>query len=220
LNSVIAKYAIIAALVLTLSGCSKDHKPTSPNGNNNNSLGFIGTVNGTNGSLSGSLSFSITNTSVAGTFKVVTPAIATHALAGVYNSTSKVLNATGDGFTFNGLYDGNHRLEGTMTGPTTGLFLAVRNDDNLAMAFCGTFSGDDNGIWNFAIEGTTVTGSFTTTSGSTGALDGAISGNTITIVNPSGGNPLATGTKSGNNASGNWDDGQGHVGTWIGYKNN
>jgi hypothetical protein len=101
-----------------------------------------------------------------------------------------------------------------------GTFVAIKDDNNTAVAFCGTFSGDDDGVWNFTIDGTIIAGSFTTTSGSMGALDGTISGNALTISNPAGGAALATGTRNGNNASGTWNDGRGNSGSWIGYRTN
>jgi hypothetical protein len=219
LNSLSKRITVLALILLSLSGCSKDKKPTAPI-QNSGTLMFLGTVNGESGTLSGSVSFSVNNTAVTGVFKVKTPAIATHSLTGVYNTTTKVLAATGDNFAFSGMYDGASRLEGAVTGPVAGTFVAVKDDDSSAVAFCGTFSGDDDGIWNFTIHGTTVTGSFTTTSGNTGALNGTISGNSITIANTTGSNPLATGTRSGDNASGTWNDGRGNSGNWIGYQSN
>jgi hypothetical protein len=85
--------------------------------------------------------------------------------------------------------------------------------------FCGTFAGDDNGIWNFTLEGTTIVGTYTTSTGTSGALNGTLSASTITISRPGGGT-LATGTVTGTTASGNWDDGAGNTGTWTGSKCN
>jgi hypothetical protein len=219
LNSITSKIAILAIMLVALSGCSKDKKPTSPNGTNNITH-FIGTVNGTDGNLSGWVSFSVNDTVVTGIFKVVTPDTATYALTGFYEKTAKVLVATGGGTTFSGVYDGTNRLDGALVGTRTGTFVTVKDDNNTALAFNGSFSGDDSGVWNFTIDGSIIAGSYTTTSGDMGALDGTISGNTITIVNPGGGSPLATGTRSGNNASGTWDDGNGNTGSWIGYRSN
>ena len=213
------KLLVMAILVAAVSGCSKDDKATAPNGNSN-ALFFVGTVNGMDGSLSGSVSFSVNDTVVTGTFKIVTPDTATIALIGTYDTTNKALGAAGGGHSFGGVYDGTNRLEGVLTGPTTGTFVAIKDDDNSAIAFCGTFTGDDDGLWNFTIDGTIIAGSYTTLSGSMGALDGSISGNAISISNPAGGAALATGTRSGDNASGTWNDGQGNSGTWIGYRSN
>lgn len=214
------RFAIAMALLLALAGCSKDDNPSSPNNPNPNATIFVGTVNGNNGSLSGSISFAVNDTAVTGTFKVITPSAATHTLIGFYDTEANVLGASGGGYAFAGVYDGVSRLEGGMSGNAIGMFLAIKDDNNSAMAFCGTFTGDDDGIWNFTIAGTTIAGSYTTTSGDVGALDGTISGNSITIVNPGGGPALASGTRNGDNASGTWNDGNGNSGTWTGSRSN
>jgi hypothetical protein len=220
LNSFTSRIAILALILVTLTGCSKDKKIVSPNGGGNNITHFIGTVNGSNGTLSGWVSFAVNDTIVTGTFKVVSPDTATIALAGQYETVTKALVAMGGGDTFTGVFDGVNSLHGALTGTRTGTFVAVKDDNGTAQAYNGTFSGDDSGIWNFTIDGTVLAGSFTTTSGSMGALDGTISGNNITISNPGGGSPLAIGTLSGNNASGTWNDGSGNSGSWTGSRSN
>lgn len=218
MKNVSIKFAALAMISLMLIGCGKDKKSTNPQ-NNNSSLRFVGTVNGADGIMSGSVVFSISDTAVTGTFKVVTPDTATHSLTGMYNIANKVLSATGAGYNFGGMYDGNNELEGAMTGNTVGTFLTVRDDASQAVAFCGTFSGDDDGLWNFTIDGTTIAGSYTVIGGMTGLLAGSVSGNNINITTPSG-DPLASGTRNGDNASGTWDDGNGNSGSWIGYRSN
>jgi hypothetical protein len=55
------------------------------------------------------------------------------------------------------------------------------------------------------------------TGGAAIPLDGVKSGSNITIYLPGTTGPnLATGTISGSNASGTWDDHQGNTGTWSG----
>jgi hypothetical protein len=214
------KLVVAMALLLALSGCSNDddNNPTNPPGSS--ALVFVGTVNGDNGSLSGSLTFTVNDSAVTGTFRITTPTPATHALLGAFDSSSNVLGATGGGYNFAGAYDGSNRLEGLMSGNATGTFVTIRDDNNSSVAFCGTFTGDDDGVWNFTIDGTIIAGSYTTNSGDFGALDGTISGNAITIANPGGGAPLATGTRNGDNASGTWDNGVGDSGTWTGSRCN
>lgn len=206
--------AVLMALMFMLSGCSDDENPANPGGGGTVTLLFVGTVNGDNGGLSGSVTFNVSNTTVTGTFNVVTPAAASHALTGTYDTGTKALTATGGGYNFAGVYDGSNRCEGTMSGTSSGLFTAIKDDSNAAEAFCGEFTGSDDGVWNFTIDGTTVTGTYTTTSGTVGALDGTISGTTITI------GTLATGTRTGDNVSGTWDAGGGNTGTWTGAKCN
>jgi hypothetical protein len=221
LKSFTSKIAIMAVVLVTLAGCSSNKKnPVSPNGGGNNLI-FIGTVNGATGNFSGWVSLLVNDTTVTGTFKLVTPDTATYALTGHYDTTTKALIATGGGFTFTGVYNGVNSLQGAVTGTEVGTFVIVKDDNNTAVAFNGTFSGDNSGIWNFTINGAIIAGSFTTTSGSVGALDGTISGNAISIANPGGGTtPLAIGTRNNNNVSGTWNDGQGHSGSWIGTRSN
>jgi hypothetical protein len=211
---------VLAIILVMFAGCSKSDKATQPSGNNTVTLHFVGTVNGDNGSISGSITFSVNDSVVTGTFRIVTPDTATHALTGIYNSGTKALSATDGSHIFGGVYDGVNRLAGVMTGAVSGTFVAVKDDNNSALAFCGTFSGDDSGIWNFTIDGTIIAGSYTTTAGVVGALDGTISNNSISITNPAGGAPLAIGTRNGDNASGTWNGSQGSSGAWTGHRSN
>jgi hypothetical protein len=221
LKSFTSKIAILAVVLLTLAGCSSNKKnPVSPNGGGNNII-FVGTVNGATGNFSGWVTLSVNDTTVTGTFKLVTPDTATYALTGHYVTSTKALVATGGGYTFTGVFDGVNSLQGAVTGTSVGTFVAVKDDNNTAVAFNGTFSGDDGGVWNFTIDGTVIAGSFTTTGGSTGALNGTITNNAISLANPGGGaTPLAVGTRNSNNVTGTWNDGQGHSGTWVGTRSN
>lgn len=201
----------LAATTLVAPACSNDSTSSSA------ALVFIGTVNGTDGILSGSVVFNVDGATVTGSFEVISPSAATHALTGSYDAGSKVLAASGGGYNFGGVYDGTSRMEGAMTGAATGTFVAARN--NTAEAFCGTFTGDDDGVFNFTIAGNTILGTATTTSGTVIPLDGTVSGTTISIANPGGGAALATGTRSGNAVSGTWNDGV-NSGTWTGTRCN
>jgi hypothetical protein len=213
------RFAAALALLLALSGCSNDdNNSTNPPGTT--TIRFVGTVNGLDGVLSGSITFTVTNnTAVTGTFRITSPAASSHNLAGTYDDSSKALAATGDGYNFGGVYDeGSGHLDGAMTGNATGLFAAIRDDDNTSVAYCGTFAGADDGTWNFTIEGNTLYGSYMTSSSDTGVLEGTISGNAIVITE--GGLQVATGTRNGDNVSGTWDAGQGNSGTWTGSRCN
>ena len=204
----------LAVMALVGTACSDD-KGTGPG---TTVLVFIGTVNGDNGGLSGSITLNVDGSSVTGTFKVVAPAAATHALSGTYSTSTKALSASGDGYTFDGAYDGTSRLEGTMGGTASGTFVASK--DNSSVAFCGTYTGSDDGVWSFTITGNSLAGSATSVNGSVTPLDGTVSGNTITVSLPGGGGTLATGTRNGDSANGTWDDGAGSSGTWTGSKCN
>lgn len=202
--------ALGLASALFFAGCSKDNSTTP----NNSTLVFVGTVNGADGILSGSVAFSVTGTSVTGTLDIIAPSASSHALSGTYNSGSKALAATGDGYNFGGVYDGSSRLEGAMTGTATGTFVTLKDEGSAAVAYCGTFTGDDAGVFNFTVINGGLHGTATTTSGTPIALDGTVSSGTVTIPG------LATGTVSGTNVSGTWDNGAGSTGTWTGAKCN
>ena len=145
-------------------------------------------------------------------------------LTGTYNTTTHALSITGSGYTFTGVFDGASRLEGTYTGPTVnGTFVLSKSTGGAAVAYCGTYTsttpGQDNGVWNFVINGTVISGNAVSAVGGTLiALDGTLSGGTnITIVIPGTTNTLASGTLASNGSvSGTYDDGQGSTGTWIG----
>ncbi|HTR22072.1 MAG TPA: hypothetical protein VMH88_14575 [Gemmatimonadales bacterium] len=199
----------LAGAVL-LSACSKD-SGTTPS---NTTLVFVGTVNGDNGGLSGSVSFSITGTAVTGTFTIIAPSASSHALTGTYNTGSKAMAAAGDGYNFAGVYDGSSRMEGGMTGTASGTFVTVKDNGNTAVAYCGSFTGDDDGVFNFTVISGALHGTATTTSGTVIALDGTVSSGNIAIPG------LAVGTVSGTNVSGTWDNGAGSSGTWTGAKCN
>lgn len=220
MRSSITLSLVALALLFGFAGCSDDDKVTNNNNGGTTVLLFVGTVNGDNGGLSGSIELSINGTTVTGTFVIVAPSSATHALTGTYNTSTKEVTASGGGYTFDGVYDGSNHLEGTMSGSGSGIFVAAKDENNSAVAFCGTFAGTDDGVWNFTIDGTSVTGSYTTSSGTVGALEGTISGNTITLMAAGTSTQLATGTRSGDNASGTWDAGGGNSGTWTGAKCN
>jgi hypothetical protein len=211
-------FALFATSLFT-PACSDDSDDGGPNPNGD-SLAFVGTVNGDNGSLSGSITLTATGTTVTGTLDIVAPAIASHALTGTYDTASRALGATGGGYNFAGVFDGADRLEGLMSGAGSGTFVAVRDDGNVALAFCGTFTGTDNGVFNLTIDGGTLSGTATTSSGTVIALDGTVSGSSITIVMPAGSGTLATGTQSGANVSGTWNDGVGGSGSWTGVQCN
>jgi len=226
--------AVVSGFIaLGLGACSSDDNGGGGGGGGTSS--FVGTVvGGANNDESGSLTFDIAGTALAppaslitmssasltvtGTLTLVSPAPGTHTLTGTYDDATNQLDLSGGGYTFTGVFDGTNRLEGTYTGNNgPGLFVTALDLGN-AVAFCGTFDGDDDGTWNFVVNGTVLSGSVLTSSGDVAPLDGTVAGTDITIVNPANptGPALATGTINGNNASGTWDDGAGSSGTWTG----
>jgi hypothetical protein len=228
----IRSLAVLSGFIaLGLGACSSDDNNGGGGGGGNTS--FLGTMTGgTNNDESGSLTFEIAGTALAppagittmsasltvtGTATLVSPTAGTHTLTGTYDDATNQLDLSGSGYTFTGVFDDvTSRLEGTYTGGNgPGLFVATL-DAGSAVAFCGTFTGDDDGTWNFVVNGGTLSGSVLTSSGQVAPLDGTVTAGAITIVNPINptGPPLATGTITGTTANGVWDDGQGSSGTW------
>jgi hypothetical protein len=142
------------------------------------------------------------------------------ALSGTYETTNQGVTVTGGGYDLNGVFDGVDRLEGVYTGPAgaSGTFVTTLSDQGAS--FCGTYDADDqsdSGTFSFVIAGTTLRGNaVSSVDQSLIALDGTVSGNSITIYFPGTQIALATGTRSGNNVSGTFDDQQGTTGTWSG----
>jgi len=200
----------VLAGTLAVPACKSD-KATNPG---NTVIVLLGSVNGNNGAFSGSISLTIDGAVVRGSFHIVSPTNATHALTGTYNAGNKAVAVSGDGYNFAGIYDGSNKLNGTVSGAGAGTFVAAKD---ASLTFCGSFTGDDDGVWNFSIDGGNIVGTATTTTGTVIDLSGTISGSNISVVRPGGGT-LATGTRSGDNASGAWDNGVGSTGTWTGAK--
>jgi hypothetical protein len=211
----------LACAPLLLTGCGGDSSGPDIGAR----FVLLGTFSASDASQSGSVSFSINNTAVTGTVRVVSPAAATGTLTGTYNSSTEQLTASGGGYTFAGEYDGSAMAGGTFTGPggSTGLFAAHVSTSN-ARAFCGTYVSQTNtahGVFNFTVDGTTVTGLVVATFGGTTYLGGTVSASgAVHIIDahfphfpPQ---DLATGQITGTNVSGTWDDGAGNHGTWTG----
>ena len=213
LSSLTAGAALAAGALL--SACSDDDTNTGPS---NTVLLFVGTVNGEAASMSGAITLTITGTVVTGTFDVATPSVASHALTGTYNTGTKVFTATGGGYTFDGEYIGSTHVEGEVSGTASGIFIAPRDTNDSNQAFCGSFTGDSDGVWNFTIAGTTLYGTATTDGDDVIPLGGSISGNNITVT-AQGAGTIATGTRSGNSVTGTWDTGV-ESGTWTGTRCN
>lgn len=206
--------AAVLAVGSLLSACSDDDS----NGPSTTVMLFVGTVNGDNASLSGAITLSINGTVVTGTFDIATPAVASHALTGTYNTGTKGVTASGGGYTFTGVYNGSTRIEGDMSGSANGIFVAPKDNGNSNMAFCGEFTGDADGVWNFTIAGSSLFGTATTVDDDVIPLGGSVSGNNITVT-ASGAGTIATGTRNGNDVTGTWDTGV-EAGTWSGTKCN
>ncbi len=222
---------LLAGLALTLVFACGSDGGGSNNGGGGTSTSFVGILSSDDGSESGSLLVTVSTatptppapTAVAfasvgasGTLTLVGGGQVS--LSGTYDDATGDLTLTGGGYSFTGAYDGSNRLEGTYTGPSTAGTFVSAQDDGTTEAFCGSYAGDDQGLWNFVIDGTTLLGeAVSVNSGGTLPLDGTISSNAISIVYPGTQTVLATGTRNGATVSGTWDDPNStDQGTWTG----
>ena len=151
-------------------------------------------------------------TSIPVTGCVYLGAAACTALSGTYNNSTLVLifSSGTPALTFTGTYStGTGELHGSFTGDDDGEFVVINDDD--VDVYCGTFDGDANGTWNFAIAGSSLDGVYDDGSGPED-LSGSVNGNAVSIIFSGG---TASGTLSGTSASGNWVS-AGNNGTWTG----
>ena len=202
-----------------------------------NSTTWVGLVLGSDGVESGSLTVTAQTASPAvgrpgggislapgdvtaiGIYKRVTPSAATLDLSGTYNPDSDLLDVAGNGYAFTGTFDGQSRVTGTFTGPTTGGNFVTEVSTGTAQTFCGSYSGDDQGTWSFVVSGGEVHGlAQSSTSGLPPIpLNGIVSGQHITIYAPGTQTVFAEGDITGTSASGTWTDpDSGDTGTWGG----
>lgn len=232
----LARRPLLACLTATLllaplTGCSSDSSNGGGGGGNGTTTDFLGILSSDDASESGSLSVTVSTASpaiptgaaslsVSATGAISIVGGGAVSLTGTYDDVSGDLTVSGGGYSFSGTYDGSNRLEGTYTGPSTqGVFVTAKADANTT-AFCGSYAGDDQGLWSFIIDGSTLLGqAVSSSSGTSAPLDGSISGSDITILFPGTQVTLATGTRSGSTVSGSWaDPNSTDVGTWTGAK--
>lgn len=221
---------LVAGLALVGTGaCSDGGGNGGGGGGGGNTTSFLGIMATDDGQKSGEVSITIQSGSLlieaptaaslsaftaTGSHKLEGPAVA---LSGTYDDQTKDLTLTGGGYTLAGTFDGVDRLEGAFSGPgASGTFVTAKRQSGTA-AYCGTFTGDDDGTFSFTVSGGKVLGTAVPISGGAAIpLDGVKSGSAITIYVPGTTLVLAAGTISGSNVSGTWDDHQGSTGTWSG----
>lgn len=134
------------------------------------------------------------------------------AVTGSYNTTSKALgfSTTSPALTFTGTYS-EGRVQGSFTGSGgSGVFTAHRGS---VTVFCGSYTGDSDGIWNLVRSANVLDGVYYDISGDSGNLTGSVSGSSASITFTGG---SASGTVSGNTISGTWQTLAGDAGTWSG----
>lgn len=144
-------------------------------------------------------------------------------LTGLYDRSTHIFGATAGGYTLGGNFSGG-AIDGTYTGPNgPGGFSLETGSANNIMVICGSYSGDDNGSPDFGMFNMVLKANnsgrvlVVDNTGGSGVLSVTRSGSNLSVFIP--GQPsavIATGTLSGTSADGDYDDGQGAVGTWSG----
>jgi hypothetical protein len=197
-----------------LTACGKDS--TSPAVN-------VGPGTGTAVNLKGTLA----SVTLSGDIDITIAANASNGLAPitgcVYLKTATCVTATGNytlatkalsfstaspAIVFTGSYaDGV--VNGTFTHSAGAGIFTTRSGS--VTVYCGTFSGNASGRWNFTITGSTLDGVYNDGS-SSNRLAGTVSGSNLSITFAAG---TAAGTLSGSSASGTWTAGSAS-GTWAG----
>lgn len=136
-------------------------------------------------------------------------------LFGTFNDRRGELSLEGGGYLFEGTRDGSV-INGTFTGPDgiVGSFSAVDTRASSATTFCGTYGGDESGVFNMVIHADgNITGTWANVDGSSGTFWGQLNGTSITVTTNDG--STATGTLQGDTVSGTVTNGN-QSGTWRG----
>lgn len=231
-------------LACSLVACSDDEKSSTPgtssgtnppSGTSSGSNGTSGTVPTTTstsykgtfagpGGEGGALDVTVTSSTaktqtlhiatanpVSGSLKL--SGGATISITGTYDDESKVLSISGGGYAFTGTF-GADGIQGTYTGPKGAGNFAVFSGEGVT-PWCGTFAGDESGVWNFVVAGDKVAGSAVDGQGRADVLSGTVAGTKLTIVTKN--KSTAEGTIAGATATGTWanESGSAH-GTWTG----
>lgn len=225
----VLRCGIVMVALLAVTACSESGSDaTEPQPGGDTALSFVGTLAGDG--VSGELEVTVAAGSaaaavraplfaVSGTMAIVSVSGCLYlgggcvAVTGTYNTDSRSFSVSGGGFTFTGTFS-NGTIAGTFAGPgSAGQFVAHSDPQGTGQSFCGTYTGDSDGIWNLVRRGTRVVGVYNDAGGDTGQLTGTANGNGITLSFTGG---SATGTVSGNAVSGSWQTVDGDAGTWTG----
>ena len=199
------------AFVLLASGaaCNNDSGVTGPTTLEGQ---YKGTMAGESPNFSASLDLTVAAGGTTGTIKPV--GAAPIAVTGTYVTSTKVIQVSGGGFTITGTIDNTGNVLGTYTHSSMeGRAVAYQHTTaNPVTVFCGTYTGDADGIWNLVRRGTSLSGAYVNVDGSDGYLTGTVNGSSLSLTIEYGG--TAVGTPSGTTMSGTWS-GPGFAGTWT-----
>jgi len=231
---------LAVSLALGASACSDSSSGSTGGGGTSQVTRWAGLVQGNDGVETGSLGIAVlsANPSVVGAssglalapgditaaavYSQGTPAQNTVNLSGTYTPGTKTLSVSGGGYTFTGTFDGQSRLNGTFTGPTTGGTFETLEGAELAEVLCGTYTGDDSGSWSFIIRGTALVGQAQSSSeGSPLELEGVVNRNNLTFYLGGTQQQVGTGTLATQpdltiSADGTWSNPATQTsGTWV-----
>ena len=241
-----ATTALMAGGLLVLTACSTN--PIAPTGSGGPTT-FVGTFAGSGGqngtleiTIQGSLAASVEDsgapTLVINFGPLVLRAVAATLsasatltfvgggsveLIGAYDDVTRVVAASGGGYSFEGSLSPDFTsLVGAFTGTTSGNFSTLTTSSGGVTTYCGTYSGDDSGVWNIAIISATgqVSGTYADDLGDAGLIAGQLTGTSLAVTDPGEPGVSASGTLQGNSLSGTWSDasdpGQTYTGTFSG----
>ncbi len=237
--------AILLAAVALVAGCSSkssDNGSTTPGSEVANQT-FTGGMGGaaSDGSDSGILSLSFGSApataptdgalpmapaatiTISGTIKIIATGAVIN-VTGTYDTATKSFTVSGGGYTITGTIN-NGVISGTYTGPGgNGSFSLILGTRAQMTFYCGTYtvSGSDTprGKWFFGLRQDRLNGAFSGNNVQAvggGRLYGSISGTSVDLSLIRAGVTVgsATGTLSGNDATGSWTVGT-ETGTWQG----
>jgi hypothetical protein len=115
--------------------------------------------------------------------------------------------ADGSSFDMSGNLAGQTSFDGTVLKESSTLLVRV---------YEGTYAGDASGKWNFATQGTYLSGVYSGDAGSDNFV-GSIVGTTISVASSGSVTAVGTTTNEAKNASGTWT-GSSTSGTWTGVR--
>ncbi len=130
-------------------------------------------------------------------------------LIGAYDDVTRVVAASGGGYSFEGgLSPDFTSLVGAFIGTTSGNFSTLTTSSGEVTTYCGTYSGDDSGVWNMVIISATgqISGTWADVDGEAGLLAGQLTGTSLDLTDPGEPGTTATGTLQGTSVSGTWSD--------------
>src|SRR2546427_6632320 len=169
------------ALVLVASGaaCKNDSGVTGPTALEGQ---YRGTMAGESPNFSASLDLTVAAGGTTGTIKPV--GAAPIAVTGTYVTSTNVVQVSGGGFTITGTIDNTGKVLGTyMHSSAEGRAVAYRHTTaDPVTVFCGTYTGDADGIWNLVWRGRSLSGAYVNVDGSDGYLTGTVNGSSLSLT--------------------------------------